>query len=616
MKINLICDESLKKAVDRLCNAFDFTLSEAGVTVNAVCGDKLGASFKNNVGTVYYTTKNQFFRELILLIDNLKNGNEFEIYEDRHFKTVGTMVDVSRCAAPTVETVCTLIDYLATMGYNMLMLYTEDMIKLEDYPYFGYMRGRYTEDELRAIDDYAYGYGIEVVPCIECYGHMEKYLLWHVAYPIRDTETVMLAREDATFELIEKIISTTSRCFRSRRIHVGMDEAWDMGRGRFLDKHGYVPPAEIFNEYMQRLMGIINKYSLSPMMWSDMYFRTASESGFSYYDVNTVITEEIKEQIPKEMELVFWHYGEGPGCDEKMLMKHKALDRRVMFAGGTWSWIGHFPEHNYAFETTRDSILACRKTGVDELLMTIWGNDNAECDLFANLLDLSFTAEMCYNVAPDQSVLRKGFERCTGGDFDAFYNMSAYHNIFDEHHIYSDYHSRFLGKPLFWQDVMEGLYDYHLFQEPRSGHYKLHAEKMSAYDGKWSSLYSFATLVFGYLAIKCEIAEKAVPAYKGKDRSTLEHISQTLLPRLREATQKVHSAHKELWFAHNKIIGWQNMDIRYGGVVARIDTAKMLIDAYLTGKSDTIEEFEEERLYKVVGGFAKYSSMATVNIRI
>ena len=52
-----------------------------------------------------------------------------------------------------------------------------------------------------------------------------------------------------------------------------MDESWDMGRGRFLTKHGLVPPFQIFTEYMQELSRIIDKYGLSPYMWSDMYFR-------------------------------------------------------------------------------------------------------------------------------------------------------------------------------------------------------------------------------------------------------------------------------------------------------------------------------------------------------
>lgn len=33
---------------------------------------------------------------------------------------------------------------MAVMGLNMLMLYTEDIFRLENYPCFGSMRGRYT----------------------------------------------------------------------------------------------------------------------------------------------------------------------------------------------------------------------------------------------------------------------------------------------------------------------------------------------------------------------------------------------------------------------------------------------------------------------------------------
>ena len=38
------------------------------------------------------------------------------------------------------------------------------------------------------------------------------------------------------------------------------------------------------------------------------------------------------------------------------------------------------------------------------------------------------------------------------------------------------------------------------------------------------------------------------------------------------------------------------MDIRYGGIAARIDTAKYRILSYLGGECDRLEELEEERL--------------------
>ncbi len=69
-------------------------------------------------------------------------------------------------------------------------------------------------------------------------------------------EKVLLAREEQTFEFLDELISTASSAFRSNRIHIGMDEAWDMGRGAFLTKHGYVAPIDIFTEFMERLTKI------------------------------------------------------------------------------------------------------------------------------------------------------------------------------------------------------------------------------------------------------------------------------------------------------------------------------------------------------------------------
>jgi hypothetical protein len=45
---------------------------------------------------------------------------------------------------------------MALMGLNMLQLYTEDTYEIENEPFFGCLRGKYTAKELSAIDDYAY----------------------------------------------------------------------------------------------------------------------------------------------------------------------------------------------------------------------------------------------------------------------------------------------------------------------------------------------------------------------------------------------------------------------------------------------------------------------------
>lgn len=615
MKFAFCVNDDLQKAVKRAAEVLGMELGE-GITVALSEGDRVGVSLKDGRATIYYKRKSQIFREMGILLENAKISDSFDITEDGYFDTLGVMVDTSRCGVPKIETLKKLIDYLAILGYDNLLLYTEDTIELEGRPYFGYMRGRYTKDDLRELDDYAYEMGIEIIPCLECYGHMEKYLIWPEAYPIRDTDGVLLAREEKTFEFVESLIATVSSCFRSRKVHIGMDEAWDMGRGKFLDINGYVPPFDIFNEYMDRLISITNKYGLTPMMWSDMYFRISNKNGNGYYEESIEIPDDVKAKIPKEVELVFWHYGEKHECDDYMLKKHTALGNKVLFAGGLWGWVGHFPENRYAFSTTKFSLDACRNNGVRDAMTTIWSNDNAENDIFANLFGLSFMAELVYDKYAGDDKLRSRFEAVTGADYDLFLSMGNYHNKF-EGETFASYSRRFLGKPLFWQDIMEGLYDTHLFTRKMSDHYRATAELYRGKsDEKWGFLYDYAYAVFNYLALKTEIAENLVPAYKSGDRDMLKRISRVLLPDLRLATETVHREHKKVWFADNKIIGWANLDVRYGGMEARCDTAIYLIERYLSGEDSRIEELEEERLEKGLSGFVQYNRIVTPNIKI
>ena len=69
---------------------------------------------------------------------------------------LGVMLDCSRNAVMKVETVKAYADMLAKMGYNTMMLYTEDTYEVNNQPYFGHMRGRYSKAELKELDDYCY----------------------------------------------------------------------------------------------------------------------------------------------------------------------------------------------------------------------------------------------------------------------------------------------------------------------------------------------------------------------------------------------------------------------------------------------------------------------------
>ena len=117
---------------------------------------------------------------------------------------------------------------LALYGADFMMLYTEDVFTLDGYPHFRYLRGAYTDEELRDIDDFAESLGIEVLPCVQTLGHLFRYLSWEESRQIRDIATVLLVEEEKTYQFVESVIAKMRSVFRSDRIHIGMDEAHDV----------------------------------------------------------------------------------------------------------------------------------------------------------------------------------------------------------------------------------------------------------------------------------------------------------------------------------------------------------------------------------------------------
>jgi hypothetical protein len=53
----------------------------------------------------------------------------------------------------------------------------------------------------------------------------------------------------------------------------------------------------------------------------------------------------------------------------------------------------------------------------------------------------------------------------------------------------------------------------------------------------------------------------------------------------------------ENWMKLYKPFGWDIIDMRYGALLARIDSAIREVKAYLDGDLETVEELDAERLY-------------------
>ena len=167
----------------------------------------------------------------------------------KNYNTFGVMIDMSRNAVMSIDGLKRFFPLLKKMGYNCVFLYTEDTYEVDGEPYFGYMRGRYSKAELKEIDDLGASMGIEVIPCIQTLAHLTAATRWG-KFPV-DMGDVILTDDERSYEFIDHMFSSLSECFRSKRIHIGMDEAFNLGRGKHLDIHGYEPRSEEHTSELQ-----------------------------------------------------------------------------------------------------------------------------------------------------------------------------------------------------------------------------------------------------------------------------------------------------------------------------------------------------------------------------
>ena len=206
---------------------------------------------------------------------------KFRDFEDvvkmENKKYLGVMVDCSRNAVLTVSAAKRLIDALHKMGYNMLMLYTEDTYEVDNQPKFGYLRGRYTKEELKEIVAYGEQNGVELIPCIQTLAHLNQIFRYPEYKEINDCGDILLVDDERTYKLIDDMFSTLRQCYKTPWVHIGMDEAHDLGKGKYRDIHGEQNRFDILKRHLEKVTEIAQKYGFKPMMWSDMFFRLATK---------------------------------------------------------------------------------------------------------------------------------------------------------------------------------------------------------------------------------------------------------------------------------------------------------------------------------------------------
>ena len=510
-------------------------------------------------------------------------------------KYLGSMIDCSRNAVMTVKSVKQYIDLIAKMGYNMLMLYTEDTYEIEGYPYFGYLRGRYSKEELKEIVAYGEEKGIELIPCIQTLGHLNTIFRWKAHSHLRDTGGVLLAEEEETYKFIDSMLKTVKECFKSKKIHIGMDEAYDIGMGKYLQKHGFTDKFEILKKHLAKVTEMVKEQDLEPPMWSDMFFAIVNNDNYYAYSNPDIITPEIAALVPENVELVYWDYFTfGKSLSDNMIKAHKHFNNPLWFAGGVQSW-GDFTAHNsYAIHCTKNALDSCIEQGVENIIMTCWGDDGNEVSKYQSIPVLFYAAQRFYGI-DDYEVIKENFKQMFNISFEDFLKLQ-YPNRLKEFNGRND---GFGDRCFFYNDPFFGIYDNLVTDEleestKKYANYKEELLSLKNY-GEYGYLFGGAAALCDFLSVKVCLGKHTRKAYKANDKNALENV----VNEYDLCIEKLNAYYETLryqWYKENKRNGFEIQDIRLGGLLKRLEDCKRVLLEYINGEIEAIPELDEEIL--------------------
>jgi hypothetical protein len=276
------------------------------------------------------------------------------------FLVRGVMLDISRDKVPTTERLHALVDRLASLKVNQLQLYSEHTFAYRNHHEVHAAASPLDADEIRALDAYCRERHIELVPNQNCLGHMNRWLA-HERYrplaiePDGFVDPYGIAREPMTIEptdprsleLVRELLAELLPLFTSRRVHVGLDEAWELPAGRIDD----------FLTWTTTLRGLPELEGREMLMWGDMI---AGQP-------------DLLARLPAGVTVCEWGYDDWHPYDERCEAL-AAAGLPFWVAPGTSSWMSILGRVTNARNTCQRAAAAALAHGAAGYLNTDWGD--------------------------------------------------------------------------------------------------------------------------------------------------------------------------------------------------------------------------------------------------
>lgn len=321
--------------------------------------------------TVFFSNGAGAFYALVTLWQIYKTKGTAVFYEIEDAPCIpnrGFMLDISRGKVPTVNTVKKLADLLAQFKYNQLQLYIEGFsFVYSSFADYCNENSALTSDEIRELDSYCRARFIELVPNQNSLGHMASWLAKPEIAGLAECEggfsyggftvppTTLDPDDPKALAFVDTLMNDLLMCFSSKKFHAGLDEPFELGRGKSKDKD----LKQLFLNYIKKLNTMTNSYGKEMMIWADAAHR------FGCTDA----------KLPNNIIFMEWGYEKEYPFSKRCKALHDAR-KRFYVCPGTSSWLSFLGLTDCMLKNIDNAVNAGVQYGAEGVLLTDWGDGN------------------------------------------------------------------------------------------------------------------------------------------------------------------------------------------------------------------------------------------------
>ena len=307
----------------------------------------------------------------------------------------GYMLDISRGRKPRIETIKTMIDYLAALKYNEFQLYMEgDCFKYAAYPKETAHFDCLTPEDIEELDRYCKDRFIDLVPNQNSFGHMYTWLkkpeFHHLGLFEREDEVPSTLNPllPESFEFVCNLYASLLPHFSSDYVNIGLDEAYGLGRYQIKEYCREKGKDVVFMEWLNKLNDHIKAtYGKKVMFWADMIYNYPQ----SYH------------MVPKDAIALEWGY--------ELIQSQRMTDHCIAYrnAGVRYYVCPSVNTHGSLtsrMDVTTFNIRTCGELaveyGAEGLLLTDWGDGGHSQSWVWSITPIALSGQYGWNTGRPQ----------------------------------------------------------------------------------------------------------------------------------------------------------------------------------------------------------------------